>query len=440
MTAEIAIMNKTAVALAADSAVTIADKENQKIYNTVNKLFALSKYDPVGIMVYGSADIMGVPWETIIKMYRNHIANNNYSTLEEYAKSFITFLDNKNPLFPNDVQDNYFTGTVSNYFSWIHKEINDNVKVITDEDGEISVDNIKKIVNNTINKHYQIWNNCESLAHLKNSFNQNLLKKHAIFIENCIKNVFQELPLTAKNKQQLKNLSVYLFSKNRFPKVHSGIVIAGFGTNDIYPAINAFMIEAVINDRLKYIKNDNKCDRINFRNNATIIPFAQSENVHTFIEGMDPNCKKLFFSYLEELFDKYPSEIVNSIEQINEKEKKKIIDKLNDINKKILKTFIDTVQQYISETNIKPIINAVAFLPKDELASMAESLVNLTSFKQRISMDSETVGGPIDVAVISKGDGFIWIKRKHYFKPELNHHFFSNYFYTPNEVKNEKAN
>jgi len=28
---------------------------------------------------------------------------------------------------------------------------------------------------------------------------------------------------------------------------------------------------------------------------------------------------------------------------------------------------------------------------------------------------TETVAGPIDVAIISKGDGLIWIKRKHYF-------------------------
>ena len=34
----------------------------------------------------------------------------------------------------------------------------------------------------------------------------------------------------------------------------------------------------------------------------------------------------------------------------------------------------------------------------------------------------------MDVAVISKGDGFVWINRKHYFKPELNASFFSNYF------------
>jgi hypothetical protein len=59
---------------------------------------------------------------------------------------------------------------------------------------------------------------------------------------------------------------------------------------------------------------------------------------------------------------------------------------------------------------------------------MAESLVSLTSFKRRVTQDPETVGGPIDVAVISKGDGFVWINRKHYFNPALNHQFFANYF------------
>jgi hypothetical protein len=75
-----------------------------------------------------------------------------------------------------------------------------------------------------------------------------------------------------------------------------------------------------------------------------------------------------------------------------------------------------------------PILNTIGVLPLDELASMAESLVNLTSFKQRVSLEAETVGGPIDVAVISKGDGFIWIKRTRYFDSERNPHFFKNYY------------
>ena len=77
---------------------------------------------------------------------------------------------------------------------------------------------------------------------------------------------------------------------------------------------------------------------------------------------------------------------------------------------------------------INPVLQATRFLQKENLAMMAETLVNLVSFRKQVTMEVETVGGPIDVAVITKGDGFVWIKRKSYFSPELNHHFFRNYF------------
>lgn len=77
---------------------------------------------------------------------------------------------------------------------------------------------------------------------------------------------------------------------------------------------------------------------------------------------------------------------------------------------------------------VSPVLDVVASLPKDELGSMAESLVTLTSLKRRISMEHETVGGPVDVAVITKGDGLIWTQRKHYFDPALNQQFFANYY------------
>ena len=46
MTAEVAILNREAVAIAADSAITLDRPEGHKIYNTANKLFALSVTDP----------------------------------------------------------------------------------------------------------------------------------------------------------------------------------------------------------------------------------------------------------------------------------------------------------------------------------------------------------------------------------------------------------
>ena len=56
MTAIVAVLNKHAVAIAADSAVTMGD--THKVVNSANKIFTLSKYHPVAVMTYnGTVDI-----------------------------------------------------------------------------------------------------------------------------------------------------------------------------------------------------------------------------------------------------------------------------------------------------------------------------------------------------------------------------------------------
>ena len=77
MTAVVGILNKQAVALAADSAVTIGGTNGRKIFNKANKVFTLSKRHPVGIMIYNSASFMLTPWETIIKVYRKQLGKKN---------------------------------------------------------------------------------------------------------------------------------------------------------------------------------------------------------------------------------------------------------------------------------------------------------------------------------------------------------------------------
>jgi hypothetical protein len=148
------------------------------------------------------------------------------------------------------------------------------------------------------------------------------------------------------------------------------------------------------------------------------------------MEGVNPYYLETLESYLAELFDKYPERIVDAIPQAEESEKVQLVAKLKDLGKALLEEFNKEMKNHRRGKYIDPVVSTVAILPKDELAVMAETFVNLTSFKQKMSLDAETVGEPIDVAVISKGDGFVWIRRKHYFKPELNWAFFENYFRT----------
>ena len=85
MTSEVVVMNRAGVALAADSAVTVERGDSQKVRHLAMKLFTLSKYRPVGVMVYNNASLLGVPMETIIKLFRRRLGKKAYGTLREYG-------------------------------------------------------------------------------------------------------------------------------------------------------------------------------------------------------------------------------------------------------------------------------------------------------------------------------------------------------------------
>ena len=92
MTAEVSIMNKHGMSMAADSAITSGFDGVPKVYNSANKLFPLSKEHPIGFMVYGSASFMEIPWEVIIKSYRDYLGNKRFNNVQDYFDDFMDFL------------------------------------------------------------------------------------------------------------------------------------------------------------------------------------------------------------------------------------------------------------------------------------------------------------------------------------------------------------
>lgn len=436
MTAEIAVMNKQAIALAADSAVT----QGQKIFPSANKIFMLSKYHPVGVMIYDNAEFMGIPWETIIKIYRSKLGRTEFNTLKEYASDFIDFLRNENQLFPESEQERFLKSSVRAYFRHIRENIKHVVQESIIEEDEITGQEIKSVTNQTINHHYEIWQNATLLPLIPDNYIRDLEDKYKTFFAEAIKQVFENLPITQTLSRKLMKIATNLFVK--FPEgvshtAISGIVIAGFGREDVFPVLQSFLFEGRIGSYLKY--KEDRTEEITFQISASITPFAQSEMVYTFMEGVDPNYQAAIERDLSQIFDQYPQLIAENIEKLNTDEKNQLKEHLKAISNKMLNAYIEKLENYRQQNYVDRVVNIVDMLPKDELAAMAESLINLTSFKRRVSMDAETVGGPIDVAVISKGDGFIWIKRKHYFSPEFNPRFFTNYYRSyENEEETQK--
>ena len=87
MTSEVVVMNRVGVALAADSAVTLEMGDSSKVRDSALKLFMLSKYRPVGVMVYNNAQLLGVPLETIIKLFRRELRTRGFDRFASTATS-----------------------------------------------------------------------------------------------------------------------------------------------------------------------------------------------------------------------------------------------------------------------------------------------------------------------------------------------------------------
>lgn len=159
MTAEIAIMNKEAVALAADSAATIPQEGAPKIFASANKLFALSRYHPVGIMVYGSGSFMGVPWDTVIKLFRARMGDVACSTIQVYADNFVSFLESEPTLAPESSQESYVKSFLDEYFGYMVRQIQSQITESLNVEAPSSQEELQQLFrvveSRTIDRHYR---------------------------------------------------------------------------------------------------------------------------------------------------------------------------------------------------------------------------------------------------------------------------------------------
>ncbi len=109
MTAEIAILNKSAVVLAADSAVTIGSGGNAKIFNTANKIFEISDDNPIALMVFNRLDFMDLPIEVLAKEYRRVRSGSSFSTVSACKQDFLRFLSSEVAISDRDRKNNFAT-------------------------------------------------------------------------------------------------------------------------------------------------------------------------------------------------------------------------------------------------------------------------------------------------------------------------------------------
>lgn len=419
MTAIVGTINRRGVAFAADSAATHTISSRHKITNHANKIFELSKYNPVGVAICGNLDLLGMPWEDIFKIYRNQLKNLSKKLLSDYSKDFFSFINQK--IVPSlcDKQKSDLSFFINSFLQEILDLAKDEIK----KTGEILNDNtLFSALLLILDGFIELYSKKDKCL----GFEDYTLEQFVIYSGEIIDNTLMEYlssPNCPKNFSEkfINALFLIITSNIHVYLVTTEIIIWGYGEDELFPSYESFVVSLAFDNKVKYTSKSKYV--VSNDNVACVEPFAQTDVANTVVRGIDSDLRIQFYNTYKSSLNTFKDEIISKLQDASAPMALIDIFKSLDVDA-YTNVYIQSMDEYIQKNYIEKLVNTISYLSKEDLADMAESLVRMTYLKRRITSEEESVGGPVDVAVITKGDGFIWLKRKHYFSPELNHHYF----------------
>jgi len=433
MTTIIGVLNSQGIAIAADSAVTITSGDVKKVYHRSNKLFTLSKFNPVGIAIYGSAQFAGIPWETLIKMYRKQLKQKKFGTVEDHKNDFLKFLVKNIDLVTSASKDKSFFSFALVGFNELKSKIIDIVESNVDEvdgmDEESAIAHITPLVSAALDEYEEYVSGHKKIDSSKLTY-KNFLEIHEkqlaeipTQLATFVSESYKSFTFSDRDTEKLCKIFFELSKVEYIFESNSGLVFMGFGEKEVYPSSQLVTIGSIVGDILRYKIEDPYCISPGV-SDANIIPYAQGDVTWTVLNGIDPAYNEEVKKAVSEAFTSVASEVgPNIADPTNSARIQGVINGIPDI-------LVAKLDSYRNEAITRPLVSVLGHMDKEDMAEMAESLVSITSLKRKFTQNSsdESVGGPVDVAIITKGDGFVWMKRKHYFEPDLNKGFMDQYY------------
>ncbi|OIQ92423.1 hypothetical protein GALL_256440 [mine drainage metagenome] len=409
MTSEVLMLNKNAVVIAADSAVTTGRDPHPRYSKAANKIFDLSSHGNVALTIYASAEIDNVPWELALKQFRQQDAKTpQRPKLEEYVNELITYLQDNTYLFPKEVQSSllnfrFYAAVlhVLNILKHTHPDFVDETKTDVERKAAWS-------------SGYTVISSRFTAEAYQNPLTE---KDHKEILAN--KTDLESLLTIEVNKLvefadvgQLTELAIEALVKHPTNFLnYTGLVFAGYGADEIFPSFNHIWVYGHIGKTLLWTPN--KGYAITHDNDAWIQPFAQSSLIDRFTDGFDSTLNEIIYEESNESYKNIISELQASGITIDAGLSSAIISKQH-------KDFMGKWRTKNWDVNFHPLRRVLNSLSVPEMGHLAESLLVLEALRERVTSPSESIGGPIDVAVITKAEGLIWLKRKHFFDPDLN--------------------
>lgn len=439
MTAVVGILNKRGVAIAADSAVTrnrprIREK---KVTKNGNKMLRVSNAVPVSVMITGNADFLGNPWEVVVRCYRRERGNIPHPTVEACLHDLFDYIASNEQIWNSNHANHLLEAILDDVFYGAESSVGN-----VGERPKSRTYTLSKIYVRDFLKQLKKQRDAELACGVCPQFENFTIDSFRIFAQSTINNWMEDQtdrrrthpPYPKAFMSEIKDaLEQVVFAKLTTraedevgcvsqSSSTTELIFTGYGAEQEYPSLIPVLVGGGFANRVNYHvrKQDIVC--ISDENPVAICPFAQVDISTAIIKGMQRKCAVSIYEQLLESLTYNGSAIFGEVgdddldcefmAMLSEVKVRDLGDRMvKEINNRRNKTQQEWEKQLVNY-DLKA------------MAALAESMIDLTGFQRILTFQQEGVGGPVDVAVITKNDGFSWLSRKSwYHHKDVNGHY-----------------
>lgn len=378
MTSQVILFNGNGVAIASDSAVTTGSR----VLDTAEKIFPIPEPHQMAVVVSGWVNIHGFPIGVLLGEWFNSLGESRLPSARSYSESFVHFLNSSNFFSPE---------SSLRYLQVVFEELFNEFRQSDPEDSNAGgFDDYEEMAR----EFYESL----GLNGLLDGFNEEYgshLSDGYLTVENVSswRECWNPYP-TDREIAVLRRL-LLRYVKRSLVRSVTGMAFVGFGANEIMPSFFQRDIRAVLAGRtLGRLGKEQTFSSSMDENYVGYFPLAQSDAIDAFVRG-------------------YRADFVNDTREAVAKKSLRSRDIEADVSTELLEVvserFVNALQQGIVQSDqLERFKRNIATIPIRSLLSVAQSLIQFQALSAMLSQDLQTVGGPVEAAVITRLEGFVW--------------------------------
>lgn len=400
MTSQIVLMNGFGLALASDSAMTVGSRT--RTYETAEKIIPLPEPHRLAVMIAGNSRIGNLPYSLLLGEWTRQLGTKALRSPKSYYEHFIDWLESNSNLLAVDTEEAQVMRFVEERLAKI-AEVYESVK---SEDSDFELSELLEEWTAEVREGNRLEGLDEPDA-------LNLFTKHSIEIDKRFEYFLKEIKNYEDERARVSSYLAAFYSSEFMARrvTSSTLVFAGFGEREILPSFIQVGITGFAQGRITHRVNESWSLTADKNPLWGICLPAQRDAIDQYLSGYEKALLDELINLALEGLSELGERMLETV-SMEDSEANAFRQLVSEHHTELDNSLNETIRKYSEDNYLGSLRQTIASLSPADLVDVARSLIELQALRQTTTGQLNTVGGPIDVALISPLTGFEWVHHK----------------------------